>query len=101
MKKIIIYLFCLLLVNCEDKKSTPIKTENIKQTNVIKDSLKSKETQKEPENEFPLLTDKNAMEFFKDYDKKHKENKVRIVTDFGNIDIQLFNNTTIAQILYI
>ena len=93
MKKIIIYLFFLLLVNCEDKKSTPIKTENIKQTNVIKDSLKSKETQKEPENEFPLLTDKNAMEFFKDYDKKHKENKVRIVTDFGNIDIQLFNNT--------
>ena len=33
------------------------------------------------------------MEFFLDYDQKHKENKVRITTDFGTIDIQLFEET--------
>ena len=33
------------------------------------------------------------MEFFLEYDKKNKENKVRIHTDFGNIDIELFNET--------
>ena len=33
------------------------------------------------------------MEFFLEYDKNHKENKVRIFTDFGEIDIQLFENT--------
>jgi len=33
------------------------------------------------------------MEFFLDYDTKHKENKVRITTDFGEIDILLFNKT--------
>jgi len=33
------------------------------------------------------------MEFFLEYDKEHKEDKVRIVTDFGNIDIQLYDKT--------
>ena len=35
-------------------------------------------------------SDKNVMEFFLEYDKHNKENKVRIYTDFGNIDIELF-----------
>ena len=33
------------------------------------------------------------MEFFLDYDKKNKENKVRIYTDFGDIEIELFKET--------
>ena len=33
------------------------------------------------------------MEFFLEYDKHNKENLVRIITDFGNIEIQLFDNT--------
>ena len=47
----------------------------------------------EPEREFPLLTDKNAMEFFLEYEKVNVENKVRIKTDFGDIDILLFDKT--------
>ena len=39
------------------------------------------------------LSDENVMEFFLEYDKHNKENKVRIVTDYGNIEIQLFVNT--------
>ena len=39
------------------------------------------------------LSDKNVMEFFLEYDKHNKENKVRIYTDFGNIEIELFRNT--------
>ena len=39
------------------------------------------------------LSDKNVMEFFLEYDKHNKENLVRIVTDYGNIEIQLFDNT--------
>jgi len=39
------------------------------------------------------LSDENVMEFFLEYDKHNKENKVRIVTDYGNIEIQLFENT--------
>ncbi|MFV0540616.1 MAG: peptidylprolyl isomerase [Aestuariibaculum sp.] len=33
------------------------------------------------------------MDFFVEYDKQHRENKVRIVTDFGDIDIELFYET--------
>ncbi|WP_348062872.1 peptidylprolyl isomerase [Gelidibacter sp.] len=43
--------------------------------------------------EYPKLTDKNAMNFFLEYEKENKENKVRITTDFGTIDIQLFDET--------
>ena len=39
------------------------------------------------------LSDDNVMEFFLEYDKHNKENMVRIVTDYGNIQIQLFDNT--------
>ena len=39
------------------------------------------------------LSDENVMEFFLEYDRHNKENKVRIVTDYGNIEIQLFDNT--------
>lgn len=93
MKKVIIYLICILLFNCEDKKTTPKKTENNHQTQVVKDTMSKEKAAKPSEREFPLLTDDNAMEFFMEYDKLHKENKVRIVTDFGNIDILLYNNT--------
>ena len=40
-----------------------------------------------------FLTNENAMFFLADYAKKHDENKVRIETRFGNIDILLFNET--------
>ena len=39
------------------------------------------------------LDDKNAIPFFYEYAKKNKENKVRIITKFGNIDILLYDNT--------
>src|SRR5690606_34633518 len=39
------------------------------------------------------LTDKTAMEFFLQYEKENPENKVRLTTSFGNIDILLFNET--------
>ena len=33
------------------------------------------------------LDEKNAIPFFYDYAKKNKENKVRIITKYGNIDV--------------
>ena len=93
MKKVIIYLLCLVLFNCEDKKTTSIKTEISTQTKVTKDTIEKVKPVEKQENEYPVLTDENAMDFFLEYDKLHKETKVRIVTEFGNIDILLYNNT--------
>lgn len=93
MKRILLISFCLILIiGCEDKKSEtknaaeqPIqktKKEPVKKDSVIK---------KEPE--FPFLTDDNAMEFFLEYEKENKENKARITTRFGDIEVLLYNIT--------
>ncbi|WP_231565600.1 peptidylprolyl isomerase [Psychroserpens sp. Hel_I_66] len=87
---------CLLIFNCEDKQSQKkTSTQSIDSTTVKKQMAKEEDTDsisEEINGQF-LLNDENAMEFFLQYDKEHKENKVRIVTDYGNIDIELFEET--------
>lgn len=84
-------------MNCEDKqshKNTNLSASDSLTVTQKKEVTASKDSIPNTQNrEFPLLTEKNAMEFFLQYEKEHKENKVRIVTDFGNIDILLFNET--------
>ncbi|MGJ5641198.1 peptidylprolyl isomerase [Formosa sp. S-31] len=88
-------LFLLLFSNCEDTHS---KKNNaaIKPVTIEEPEKKEKDTTEvtpAETREFPKLTDANAMEFFLQYEKEHKENKVRLTTDFGIIEIQLFNET--------
>ena len=95
MRYFIVIVLCLIIFNCEDKQSqkkSPAQT--IDSTPIKKESkvLEIDTILKDNNQEF-LLTKDNTMEFFLQYDKEHKENKVRIVTDYGNIDILLFNET--------
>ncbi len=82
----IIYSLIIIcfLIRCDEKK---INTKPLSKKNTKKEiKLKVKEA--------PFkLSDKNVMEFFLEYDKNNKENKVRVYTGFGEIDIQLFDNT--------
>ena len=55
-------------------------SKNVQKNKIIKD------------NSFKL-NNENVMEFFLEYEKKLKKNKVRLNTDFGNIDILLFEET--------
>ena len=86
---------CLIFLNCEDKQSKKNDATPSIDSTEVKSTYKTEDqsSEKENEEELFLLTKDNAMEFFLQYDKVHKENKVRIVTDFGNIDILLFNET--------
>ena len=94
MKILSLVCFCLILWNCEDKQTRQKNATSTSDSILkIENEVKSEPENLEPEREFPELTDKNAMEFFLQYDKKNKENKVRITTDFGNIDILLFDDT--------
>ena len=68
--------------------NSPVK-ENDEQVKISNKKIVKKPVKK---NEFKL-SDDNVMEFFLEYDKVNKENKVRIHTDFGNIDLLLFSNT--------
>jgi cyclophilin family peptidyl-prolyl cis-trans isomerase len=95
MRFFIVIVLCLVLFNCEDKQSQKKTATQIIDSTLVKKESKLVEidTVSEDNKEEFLLTKDNAMEFFLEYDKEHKENKVRIVTDFGNIDILLFNET--------
>jgi cyclophilin family peptidyl-prolyl cis-trans isomerase len=82
LKKIVLFIL-LLSISCDEKKDIIVKKAKTTKKELKKNNL---------ENEF-RLSDDNVMEFFLDYDKNHKENKVRIFTDYGEIDILLFENT--------
>jgi cyclophilin family peptidyl-prolyl cis-trans isomerase len=83
----------LLFLNCEDKQSKRKNVSNNSTEKLVNKKENSINTNQKPEEEFQRLNNKSAMEFFLEYDKHHKENKVRITTDFGTIDILLFNET--------
>lgn len=83
----------LSTLGCEDKQTSKKIDIAEKEDSVKLKSKKKKPVKKTKESKFPVLTDDNAMEFFLEYEKEHKEDKVRITTDFGTIDIQLYDKT--------
>ena len=84
VKNIFLIFSFLILNSCKDIPNKPSKKIINKQVNKNKPKLKK---------EVFLLNDKNAIPFFFNYEKENKENQVRIVTDYGNIDIQLYKDT--------
>ena len=86
--RISLFYFCLILpfLGCDPK------SDNNKDKIVNKTQKKLPDKRVKKEIDFKL-SDKNVMEFLLEYDKYNKENKVRIYTDFGNIDIELFKET--------
>lgn len=79
--------FFIILISC---KQTVNKTSN--KTVKNQEKIEKKVKVKSVADKF-ILNDENAIPFFYDYDKNNKENKVRIETRFGNIDLLLFNET--------
>ena len=84
MRLFYLFLIASVLSSCikEDKKN---------KTKVSSDSKVKKEASKD-KSKF-VLTEKNAMDFFLEYDKIHKENVIELDTDMGKIEITLFNET--------
>lgn len=88
MRIVLLLCFFFLFLNCEDKQSKKkTTTEKVETKPTKKDTLSG------DSDDFVPLDSKSAMEFFLEYDKHHKENKVRITTDFGSFDILLYNET--------
>ncbi len=96
MKRLLL-CFLLFVLSCEDRKSVEKSASEpeIEKTET-KDSIideKTIDSSRLKEPEFPLLTEDNAMDFFLEYERENKEDKVRIYTDFGEIDILLYPKT--------
>ncbi|MAV14010.1 MAG: peptidylprolyl isomerase [Flavobacteriaceae bacterium] len=79
-------LIFIFFISCDVKqKQTQLAKVQEKKEKIITETKKK-------EKPF-LLNDKNAIPFFFEYEKKNKEKKVRIKTKYGNIDIELFEET--------
>ncbi|TYB77118.1 peptidylprolyl isomerase [Bizionia myxarmorum] len=89
MIRILVLSTLILFLGCEDKQSNPKDTAP-KITKSKEKKAKKIDSSELETAEFPFLTDENAMEFFLKYEKKNKENKGRITTEFGTIDILLY-----------
>ncbi|WP_422084078.1 peptidylprolyl isomerase [Ulvibacterium sp.] len=91
LKKIALHTIILLfLAGCGDsraKKQTEQQVESIEKDTTQTDSKASKE-----EVEKFLLTEENAIDFFFEYQKDLKVNKVKLTTSMGSFTVQLYDN---------
>ena len=94
-KLVILTLGVLILFDqCADSKKKTSKIEDYtKQVKLEKDYDSKKDIEVNDEKSKLLLNDQNAIPFFFEYQKENLEDKVRISTRFGDIDIQLYQNT--------
>ena len=83
--KLFLITFYILFFSCDKNDKKPKKNIELSKKSELITKIKKEEKFK--------LSDENVMEFFLEYDKHNKENLVRIFTDYGNIEIQLFDNT--------
>jgi peptidyl-prolyl cis-trans isomerase A (cyclophilin A) len=93
MRFILLLVTFLSLCQCEDTQKTSQKIDKKQTSKQTKTESLEVNNSSKIEEKFSKLNDKNAMDFFLEYEKNNKENTVRIVTDFGNIDIFLFSKT--------
>ena len=98
VKVVILYIFSVLLLcqcdfNRKQNKKNEIIEDTIIKTKEVKPHHPKIEKKKKKKEKSIVLNDKNAIPFFFKYQKENFENKVRISTRFGNIDIKLFENT--------
>ena len=79
-------------MNCgqnQPSKALPKKSKPLVAKETAKETAKENQKEEKPF----LLDDKNAIPFFFDYAKEHPEKKVRIKTRFGDILVELFEDT--------
>ena len=91
---IISLLFIIACNNSNKQESTQNTTATITTTTVV-DTAKTVQKDTVLDTDIPgeRLTTDTAIPFFFEYEKHHKERFVRIITEYGNIDIELFKET--------
>src|SRR5690554_7081869 len=102
MRKLFVYFFSLLLflTGCEDKK----KASSI-ETKVeidVEDEVEGEdEVEEKKSNTYPLITNENMVSFLTQYGKENLETKVLLSTRFGNIEIELYEDTPLHRANFI
>ena len=87
-------LLLFFVLSCGEKSKATKKVSAVEpevKDSVVIDSVIPKAPETEEAESF-VLTEDNAIDFFFDYQKGLKENKVRMTTSFGSFTIQLYDN---------
>ncbi|SDX48780.1 peptidylprolyl isomerase [Aequorivita viscosa] len=113
MRKLLIYFVGIVFLfgGCEDKeKALQMENEILQEDEVevkVEDEVEDQdddETEIErniEETEFPKLTNENAVSFLTEYGKNNPETKVLITSRFGDIEIELYNDTPLHRANFI
>lgn len=99
--KILNLVLLLVILSCQsslpknDSTSSSTKKSSQKEENLEVPANDTNENEKKnvEVDKSIILNDRNAIPFFFNYEKENPEDKIRITTRFGTIDIRLFKNT--------
>lgn len=99
--KILNLVLLLVILSCQsslpknDSTSSSTKKSSQKEENLDVPANDTNENEKKnvEVDKSIILNDRNAIPFFFNYEKENPEDKIRITTRFGTIDIRLFKNT--------
>jgi cyclophilin family peptidyl-prolyl cis-trans isomerase len=89
-----IIVLVLLIVSCGGESPEKPKKQQVSETVIdssAEDSTAEEETV-DPDGKPFELTEENAIDFFFDYQKKLKANKVKLTTSMGSFTVQLYDN---------
>tara|TARA_R100000935_G_scaffold42315_1_gene64138 strand:+ start:536 stop:1276 length:741 start_codon:yes stop_codon:yes gene_type:complete len=106
--KIILYYVLLLLISasCEDTQKSRNNIKNTKATDTIERAQDSSEIKLKNEkqeskklylHDEPLLTQEKLIPFLTEYGKNNPENKIRISTTYGDIEVTLYDDTPLHR----
>ncbi len=109
MLRQISFLFAFLILffaSCEDTQKSRIKNSKSPSTNTItkvQDSSENKITTTKKKNkklylhDEPMLVQEKLIPFLTEYGKKNPENRIRISSAFGDIDVMLYEDTPLHR----
>ncbi|MBC8753821.1 peptidylprolyl isomerase [Kordia sp. YSTF-M3] len=88
-----ILIAACMFLGCEDTKTSTPTLDASQKNETPKATQKAEKKEEKKKEKHEVITNKNVLDYMIAYGEKNKEQKVRIVTDFGNIDIKLYNET--------
>lgn len=91
--KFYVVTLLIFLVSCGENSQKEEKKNNAESAQIQQKASDKEEKKKEDDKLLETLNTDNVIPFLFEYEKKNKERYVRIITDYGNIDIELFNET--------
>lgn len=101
---LLLFLILSTLTSCEDTKKTSDEKAN-KEVSVTKDSIQTasvkSEVISEEKKKYPVITNDNVVEFLTKYGEENPETKVKVKTPYGDIDLELYEDTPLHRANFI